>query len=171
MVSRNVPVPVAVPGLKVAPVNDVGLVIVPEDPPEGMKVQFTPLYDPEAVAPGIAMAPEPQDANEPPAEPLTVLHVIVLVSVSVEPVHTPLPLTVNVAVNEPEAVDGVKVADPGDEVFCVQDPKPPPPDQLAVPNVPLAEAPDIDIGLPETQVLILLPALAVGAATQVIFLV
>jgi hypothetical protein len=113
------------------------------------------------------MDPEPHDANGPPALPLTVLHVMVRVSVAVCPVQDPLPLTVSVAVKEPEDTDGANVAFWGDPVFCVHEPRPPPPVHTPVPNVPPALAPLILIDDPETHVLILEPALDVGGANQV----
>jgi hypothetical protein len=79
----------------------------------------------------------------PPALAVEVLpHVIVLVAVGFVPRHPELPVTVSAAVNDPLATVGVKVATAG-LIFCTQFPNPPPPDQVAALNDPVAVAPVI----------------------------
>jgi len=96
-------------------------------------------------------------------------HVINLVSVAfAQPL---IPVKVNVAVNDPEAVDGVNVARAG-SAFCVHAPSPPPPLHVGGPlYVPVAEAPAIGMAAVPVQVTISDPALATGCVPHVISLV
>jgi hypothetical protein len=85
--------------------------------------------------------------------------------------HPLLPVSDKVAVNEPEDTVGVKIARAG-SAFWVNVPSPPPPLHVGVPEyVPDADAPVKVIALVPVHVLILLPAVAVGAVPQVITLV
>jgi hypothetical protein len=85
---------------------------------------------PLAVEPLILITPVPQlFVRLEPAATDTAPQEITLVEVGFVPAQIPLPVTVSVAVNDPEEVDGVKTAKAG-FAFCVQEPEPPPPDQV-----------------------------------------
>jgi len=71
--------------------------------------------------------------------------VIVRVSIGFVPRHLSEPITVSVAVKEPDGTEGVKVASAG-FAFWVQVPWPVPPDHARELYVPLADAPAIMIG-------------------------
>jgi len=96
-------------------------------------------------------------------------HVITLVSVAfTQPL---VPVNVSVAVNDPEAVDGVNIASAG-LVFCVHVPSPPPPLHVGMPlYVPLAVAPVIGMAAVPVHVDMSGPALAMGCVPHVMSLV
>ena len=60
-------------------------------------------------------------------------HVMVTEVEGLVPVHAPLPVTLSVAVNDPDEILGVKVANAG-FAFCVHVPDPLPPLHVGVPE-------------------------------------
>jgi hypothetical protein len=163
-VSVAVKLPEDVLGVNVHCVGSVVLVLlqVPEPPPP---VQAMAEKLPVAVDPDILMAAVPQLLSAAPAFTATAPQVITRVEVGFVPAQRPLPVTVNVAVNDPDDVDGVKLANAG-FAFCDQDPRPPPPDQESPEYVPVAVAPVIVMAVVPVHVVISVPADAVGALVQ-----
>ena len=78
----------------------------------------------------IAVVPVQELMSVPASTVGVSTHVIVLVLVGLVPVHEPFPVAVRVAVNEPDAVDGVNDQSVGSVVLVLDHvPDPPPPVQ------------------------------------------
>jgi hypothetical protein len=127
------------------------------DPPAAAPVSVTgalPLH--EFIAPPIEMV-------------VGVVQLTVLVVGGALPVHGGIPVTLSIAVKEPDGLEtfGVKVQAAGSDPPLVHVPNPAPPVQLGVPVSPPPVAPIIGMGVPEPEhTAILGPAFPNGVEDQ-----